>query len=305
MDKNNKESTEKRKIVLPVYLDTKIVLDMLCIMDDGLSMVKSITTSEASSDKDAINLDAKIGLKNVFSLLGFEASANAKGISNTNSSNSNVQTYDKVYTMTSLFSKLREKMYDTNNLSLIKNKEDFENINACDYVELKGDMEINPLIDLLDDSKELMKIAGMFSDEPDQRKTKSNKSNKNENQIIISQIEGIRKVLCGGNRFDIICNSNFGINAVIPVNGDYFVDSNKKELSQGTYTVLGKIIKKYSASEEISLFRNSSLAFLKYNMIKGIFNEKNMNGIVELTDKDISAEINGPAILIKPVAIYL
>lgn len=305
MCENNSKNLKRAKIVLPVYLDTKIVLDMLCIMDDGLSMVKSITTSDASSDKDAIRLDAKVGLKNVFSLLGFDASADVKREINTDSSNSQVQTYDKVYTMASLFSKLRRKMCDTNNLSLIKNKEDFENVNASDYVELKGDMEINPLIDFLDDSKELMKIAGIFSDEPDQRKTKNNKSNKNENQTIISQIEGIRKVLCGGNRFDIICNSDFGINAVIPVNGDYFVDSNKKELSQGTYTVLGKIIKKYSASEEISLFRNSSLAFLKNNMIKGIFNEKNMNGIVELTDKDISTEINGPAILIKPVAIYL
>lgn len=304
MNKNNKESSEKIKIVLPVYLDTKIVLDMLCIMDDGLSMVKSITTSEASSDKDAISLDAKVGLKNVFSLLGFEASANVKGASDANSSNSKVQTYDKVYTMTSLFSKLREKMYKSEMLTLIKKMEDFEKINAGDYVELKGDMEINPLIDLLDDSKELMKIAGVFSDEANDRKSKS-KSNKNENQIIINQIEGIRKVLCGGNRFDVICNSNFGINAVIPVNGDYFVDSNKKELSQGTYTVLGKIVKKYNEGEGISLFRNSSLTFFKNNMIKDIFNEKNMKDILELTDKDINTEINGPAILIKPVAIYL
>lgn len=290
-----------KKIVLPVYLDTKIVLDMLCIMDDGLSMVKSITTSDASSDKDAIRLDAKVGLKNVFSLLGFDASADVKGEINTDSSNSKVQTYDKVYTMTSLFSKLRRKMYESDMLTLIKGKDDFEKIKAGDYVELKGDMEINPLIDLLDDSKELIKILGVFSDESNSKKTKTN----NENQTIISQIEGIRKILCGGNRFDIICNSTSGINAVIPVNGDYFVDSNKKELSQGTYTVLGKIIKKYGINEEISLFRNSSLAFLKDNMIKGIFNEKNMNGIVELTDKDISTEIQGPAILIKPVAIYL
>lgn len=303
MVRTNIESS--KKIVLPVYLDTKIVLDMLCIMDDGLSMVKSITTSDASSDKDAIRLDAKVGLKNVFSLLGFDASAGIKGEINTDFSNSNVQTYDKVYTMTSLFSKLRRKMCESDMLSLIKGKDDFEKINAGDYAELKGDMEINPLIDLLDDSKELMKIAGVFSDEPNDKKTKTNKSNNNENRIIISQIEGIRKVLCGGNRFDIICKSTSGINAVIPVNGDYFVDSNKKELSQGTYTVLGKIIKKYSINEEISLFRNSSLAFLKDNMIKGIFNEKNMNGIVELTDKDISTEINGPAILIKPIAIYL
>ena len=43
--------TEREHLVLPVYLNEKVVLDMLAILQDGFSMVSEIsTTSQESND---------------------------------------------------------------------------------------------------------------------------------------------------------------------------------------------------------------------------------------------------------------
>ena len=54
-----REKIDKNKLTIPVYLNTKIVYDMLATIDDGFSEVKNIPTSKSKNREDVA--EANIG----------------------------------------------------------------------------------------------------------------------------------------------------------------------------------------------------------------------------------------------------
>lgn len=67
---------DKEKLTIPIYLNTKIVFDMLATIEDGFSEVRNVQTSNSKSKEDEANAD--IGVSNVFSLLQIGFSGNRK-----------------------------------------------------------------------------------------------------------------------------------------------------------------------------------------------------------------------------------
>ncbi len=56
----------KEKLTILIYLNTKIVLDMLATIEDGFSTVKNIQTSHNKTED--LDAEANIGTRNKFSL---------------------------------------------------------------------------------------------------------------------------------------------------------------------------------------------------------------------------------------------
>lgn len=282
---------KKINLVIPIYLDTKIVLDTLAIMNDGLSMVKSITTSESSADKNASDYDARVGVKNLFSILNMSGgySNNKEG----SESASNIEKYEKIHTMVSLFAEMKNGL---NELELIK--KDFCSAGAGDFVELNGDMKINPLSDLLNNFKELMEMSNKFNNNNPNRKKAGNDKNLNK------QIEILKKLINPGDQLDVILHSE-NVNAVIPVNEAYFINANKKELTTGKYKVLGKVVDMAKSGESISTLRYSPLSLLSKDIFKQFVEAFDNDDINKMLKEPIKFSVEGPALLIKPIAIYI
>ena len=70
---------EKNKLTIPIYLNTKIVFDMLATIEDGFADVKNVQTSK---NKNQVNdIESNIGTNNLFAFLNIGVRGNHKGTS--------------------------------------------------------------------------------------------------------------------------------------------------------------------------------------------------------------------------------
>lgn len=219
---------DKSKLTIPIYLNTKIVFDMLATIEDGFSEVKNIQTSKSRSVDD--EAEANIGTSNLFAFLSVGITGNMK------SSSADGQTVveEKTHTTVSLFQRLKGQLEDE---ELIKR--DADKLEIGDFVELQGVLKKNPLIDMLSALKELMILANLFSDKP-----KSNQSKKEKlmsDNKFNTQIEGLINGLQADGKKDIICEAS-GLKVILPTDENYFLNNNMSEITDGNYKILGKVM---------------------------------------------------------------
>lgn len=287
-----KTMIDKGKLTIPIYLNTKIVFDMLATIEDGFSEVKNIQTSKSRSTED--EAEANIGTSNLFAFLNVGIRGNMKSGSN----DGQTVIEEKTHTTVSLFQKLKAQL---ENEKLI-NRES-EELEIGDFVEIQGVLKTNPLIDMLSGLKELMILVNLFSDKP-----KSNQSKKDKlmsDNKFNAQIEGLIKGLQADGKKDIICEAN-GLKVILPTDENYFLNGNMSEVTEGNYKILGKVVQICKENGEISLLRNtvfSRLQLDKMQEFQEIFNDPSLKQIGG--GSSITTSIQAPVIMIIPIAIYI
>lgn len=281
------------RLTIPIYLNTKIVFDMLATIEDGFSEMKSVQTSNAKSKGEEVN--AEIGAQNVFSLLKIGIGANKKS---TDSEEETINE-EKTHTTVSLFQKLKATLEEN---QFIK-QQDADALMEGDFVEIKGILKSNPVIDLLENFKELMTLFNVFDD------NKSNKSKSQkmmENQKLNVQISALIDGLQTDGKKDIICQTD-SMEIVMPTDENYFLNKNMSELTDGNYRILGKVTKICAgAGESISLLRNTAFSKLKLDRMKefqDLLKDPSLSSIVD--QKDIKAIVKSPTLMVIPIAIYI
>ena len=55
---------EANELMVPVYINEKIVLDMLAIIEDGFSMVSQVNYTECKENHNSLNCKMKLELRN-------------------------------------------------------------------------------------------------------------------------------------------------------------------------------------------------------------------------------------------------
>ncbi len=285
------KKVDKEKLTIPIYLNTKIVFDMLATIEDGFSEIKNVQTSNSTSKEEEAN--ANIGASNVFSLLQIGIS----GIKKKSNNDEQIVTEEKTHTTVSLFQKLKSSLEENQYI-----KQDTDELMEGDFVELQGTLKPNPVIDLLVNFKELMALVNVFSD------NKGNKSKSRkvmESQTFNKQIDALIGGLQVNGKKDIICKTD-NMEIVIPTDENYFLNKNMSELTDGNYKILGKITKICEDGDSISLLRNTAFSKLKLDKMKefqDIFQDESLSKMVD--PKDIKTEIKGPTLMVIPIAIYI
>ncbi len=287
-----REKIDKNKLTIPIYLNTKIVFDMLATIEDGFSEVKNIQTSKSKNREE--DAEANIGMSNLFALFSVGLKGNLK------SGNSSDQTImeERTHTTVSLFQKLKA---DLETDQLINRNIDTYKIG--DFVEIQGNLKTNPLIEMLSALKELMALANLFSD-----KLKNNQSKKDKlmsDAKFNAQIEGLINGLQAGGKKDIICEAS-GLKVVLPTDENYFLNNNMSEITDGNYKILGKVVQIYKDSGEISLLRNTVFSKLQLDKMKefqDVFNDPALADFIG--NGGITTTIEAPVIMIIPIAIYV
>ena len=283
---------DSEKLTIPIYLNTKIVFDMLATIEDGFSEIKNVQISSEVGKETAVSAD--IGSGNVFAWLNFGASANRKN----NNQQSSVITEQRTHTTVSLFQKFRSILEEN---KLIKG--DSDTIVEGDFVELQGTLKTNPLIDFLTNMQELMRLATVF-DEKGGNKSKARKMM--ENQKLNSQIEALINGLRVDGKMDIICKTE-SKNVVVNTDANYFLNKCMSEITDGNYKILGKVTKICLENEEgISLLRNTAFSKLKIDKMKEfqeLFNSAELKPF--FGNENVTSVIEGPAMMVIPIAIYI
>ena len=285
------QEIEKNKLTIPIYLNTKIVFDMLATIEDGFAEVKNVQTSKSKNREN--DIETNIGSNNLFAFLNVGIHGNHKG----NSSNGETVIEERTHTPVSLFQKLKGLL---DNEKLINR--DITNLSVGDFVEVQGTLKNNPVIDMLSGFKELMALANLFTDN---KPKNSRRDNLMANSKFNAQIDGLIKGLQADGKKDIICEAN-GMSVVLPTDENYFLNNNMSEVTDGNYKILGKVIRICIDDGEISLLRNtvfSKLQLDKKEEFQKMFSDPSLSQFVG--DDGIKTVITNPVIMIIPIAIYI
>lgn len=285
------QEIEKNKLTIPIYLNTKIVFDMLATIEDGFAEVKNIQTSKSKNREN--DIETNIGSNNLFAFLNVGIHGNHKG----NSSNGETVIEERTHTPVSLFQKLKGLL---DNEKLINR--DITNLSVGDFVEVQGTLKNNPAIDMLSGFKELMALANLFTDN---KPKNSRRDSLMANSKFNAQIDGLIKGLQADGKKDIICEAN-GVSVVLPTDENFFLNNNMSEVTDGNYKILGKVIRICIDDGEISLLRNtvfSKLQLDKMEKFQNLFSDPSLSQFVG--DDGIKTVISNPVIMIIPIAIYI
>lgn len=287
------------QLMIPVYINEKIVLDMLAIIEDGFSMVSQVNSSEQkeSTTGQTGNVNASTSLLNKLLKIDLKGEISHTG----NIEESENISKEKVHTNVSLLSKFRttldaEKLLDTSS--------DISNMQIGSFIELEGELQKNPLIDYMEKIIDMFRMADIFSDEPALGNKKNAALQKKEETKIIKQIKDFSNELKHSGTVDFILSSSKGT-VVLSVQEQYLANDNISEILGGRFKVLGKVIaicKDNSAS--IDLLRKTTLSILSDEILADIFGGFKNEDLQQFNLPELVTKINGPAMIVIPIAIY-
>lgn len=287
------------QLMVPVYINEKIVLDMLAIIEDGFSMVSQVNSSEQKE-----STSGQIGSVNATtSLLNKLLKIDLKGdISHTgNVGESENISKEKVHTNVSLLSKFRttlesEKLLDTTS--------DISNTKIGSFIELEGELQKNPLIDYMDKIIDMFRMVDIFSDEPDLGNKKNASLQKKKESQIIKQIKEFSAELKHSGTIDFILSGSNGT-IVLSAQEQYLENDNISEIIGGKFKILGKVIAICKdSSESIDLLRKTTLSVLTDEILADFFAVFKNDDMKQFNLPELVTKIKGPAMIVIPIAIY-
>ena len=297
--------TEREHLVLPVYLNEKVVLDMLAILQDGFSMVSEIsTTSQESNDVSGTTK----GEMSSGSLLnrGLKIKLGAEVSGEKKQEEQWVSKEARFHTSASLFSEFRRQLIEHDMLTCMASDSlDIHEIQIGDFIEVEGALMKNPLIDILEKFISVYRMSKIFS-EPvavGHKKQASQKELAEDAQI--QQMRALLEELRVTGTLDFVLKSDRA-SLVLSAQEKYLENDNISELIGGNFKILGKVIKICAEKDEgISLVRKTPLDILDADSLDGLIQAFESNDLKQLHLPEVEIQISAPAAIVIPVAIYV
>ena len=288
----------KHSLEIPLYLNQKIVFDLLASINDGFTQVTKLKTASAAESNLGGMIEADLGNKNIFALLGVKL----KGKTDINHSREHNKEQEKIHTPSSLFNNLKGQLFKEKLVKRIEGK--IDNIQPGEFIEISGILKINPLIRMMENMTRVLELATVMQNDGTGKKAKQKNL---EDKKTITQMEAFTNSLKANGMVDMICEMNEmnGIKAVLPVYMDYFFNGNSSEIVDGKFKILGKVAKVCDQDEKIDLLRNTSLSIFKESLLEEMLSGFNADSNHDMNIGALETNVQGPALLIIPIAIYL
>jgi len=290
------------RLIVPVYLNQKLVFDLLAMLQGGISTVTTVTESSSNKNISGERVSAGFGLSEAFStLLKIDLSGSKEKTTGTEGTNTSSQ--ERVHTPASLFFQLRNLLLEKGYLK--ENQTDLPK--AGDFVEFEGFLKRNPIVETIDSFAEMMDMAEAFEDKPQPKKGSHNANHLSESQKIKQQMIRFSDALKSGSTIDLSSASlENGYTAVVTVETGFLNDPLMSDLVDGQFKVIGKVIKSVSnSSESINLLRKTPLSKMPSELMFNAIAQLSSLGSDQGFDiPELKMEIKGPAIQVLPIAIY-
>lgn len=294
-------SIKSDRLIVPVYINEKIVLDMLAIMEDGFSMVSQINYTEHKESGSAQKAEASVSTSATIlsKLLKINISGELNHTGNKGEDESIAK--EKVHTNVSLLSKFRSFLAEQGMLKI-----DFEmsNMQVGDFIEVEGELQKNPLINYMDLFIDLFRMIDIFEEKPQLGNKSQTHNQKQKGNEMVKQIKSFADELKHSGTIDFILSNKKGT-AVLSVQEQYLANDNISEIIGGRFKVLGKVISICKDdTENIDLLRKTSLSILSEELITEMFAGFKNEDMKQFNLPELKTKITGPAIIVIPVAIY-
>lgn len=295
------EKVKSDRLIVPVYINEKIVLDMLAIMEDGFSMVSQVNYSEQKESNSAqkVSGSASTSATLLSKLLKINLSGELSH-EGTSGENKNITT-EKVHTNVSLLSKFRSYLIDQ---KILKQDYDMSEIEIGSFIEVEGELQKNPLINYMELFLDIFRLAEIFADKPQLGDKKQARNQKQQDNETVKQIKSFTAELMHSGTIDFILSGAKGT-VVLSAQEQYLSNDNISEILGGRFKVLGKVIAICrDENESIDLLRKTTLSILPHNTLEDLFSGLQGEGMEGFNLPELVTEIAGPAMIVIPVAIY-
>lgn len=289
------------RLIVPVYLNQKIVFDLLAMLQGGISTVTSVTEASKITKSDAEKVSAGFGLSEAFStLLKIDLSGTRDKASGNEEASTTSQ--ERVHTPASLFFQLRNILIEKGYLTEPTGN---ELPKAGDFVEFEGYLKRNPIVETIDSFAEMMDMAEVFEEKTQPQKGKQNQLS--ENKKIKQQMMRFSDALKAGSTIDLSSKSlKSGYTAIVTVETSFLNDPLMSDLVDGQFKIIGKVIRSVSdSSDSINLLRKTALSKMPSTlMLEALGHLSALGSEQGFGIPELKLEIEGPAIQILPIAIY-
>lgn len=291
-------ATEK-KLILPVYLNQKIVFDMLAILENGFTQIRSIEKKESSKGSTGSEVEGSAGTGNTFGFFSLKLGSSLK-TSNAQQDQQKV-VEDRVHTPTSLLSRLLEYLDENKLIKEISDLKDLSALETGEFVSMKGTISVNPVVKTFNSMSHMMDLVASFMP-----RTTGKSGTTDTTKQTVDRLKKLNEALQVSGLVDLLQTSPSGIAAISQADISFFENKNVAILENGEYTVVGKVIKIVNdSSESINLLRNTSLSAAGSELIDKMFlsfqsDEIKASGI---NIPHLKARIEN-GVLIIPIAIY-
>ncbi len=292
---------KSEQLMVPVYINEKIVLDMLAIIEDGFSTVSQVSYTEHKENSNSQKLEA--GASTAATLLSKLLKINLKGeVSHSGDSETDQENvYTKIHTNVSLLSKFRTFLVNEN---ILKNKFDVTDIKIGDFIEVEGELQKNPLINCMDSFVDMFRLLNIFAENLLQDGEATNQAQEQQEDESIKQIKSFADELKYSGTIDFILSDAAGT-VVLSAQEQYLSNDNISEIIGGHFKVLGKVIAICKdETENIDLLRKTSLSIFSTDQLTEMFSGFQNDDMKQFNLPELKTEIWGPAVIVIPIAIY-
>ena len=298
-------------LIVPVYLNQRIVFDLIAILEGGIATVTRLTSTDESSNQESRALGGSFGLAEAFSSL-LKISVDANRSEGASAGSTATRAEERIHTPASLFHKLRARLREREELISV----------ASDYrpepghiIEFSSSLHRNPLLQTLDAFDGIMEVLLAFSDpEPPNRKKGGKQRHQqggNDDQPTRAELKRLRDQVStfangvrAGDTVDIVSSEiGNGFGAVVTLHQEYLNEPTMADLVDGRFTVVGKVVRVVPRdSGAINLLRKSALSAMSHTTLGPVLAA--MEEIEGFDFPKLEMEISGPVIQIIPIAVY-
>lgn len=295
---------KKQDLFIPIYLDTNTLLDILASIEGGFSVAEKITSSSADSKSSQQSAGGEFGVAAVLSIF----KVNLKGEANRarEQKTEEGRSTERFHTYGSLLNKLRSILEDEGLLKEVTSIESWQSAQPSDFVEIHGKFVPHPLRKSMQTLVEIIDFLLLLEGVPGV-KPFNNSSQSEMFKKMRKLIEGLAKDFEPESIQTYIVEL-LGLpenKVVVKLFSEYIRDRSGRELPYGEFTMLGKVIRKINKGDAINLIQGSV-----FSSLSDEFTSKFLEAFKGLESSGIkipqmTTSINGPAIQIIPIAIYV
>ena len=176
-------------LIIPVYLNQRIVFDLVAMLKGGIATVTMVTEGTRDASSVSGEVTGSFGLSQAFASL-FKVSLSAKASGGIEESSDRSQSEERIHTPASLLYYLRNLLSEKN---LLRQDEQKMSPHPGDFIEFSAVLSRNPIIEAMDSFVQISDMVMPFmEDQKDHKGTKQQrKGQDSEFKKIKKQMESM------------------------------------------------------------------------------------------------------------------
>lgn len=306
-------------LVVAVYLDTNVLLDLLATVEDGFSLVERVTSGSTASRGSEQGLSGELGGLGVLNFFKLGLSGRL-GRSTSRGSSETVES-DRTHTYGSLLHRLRTYLSEERLLEPVDSNAD-RPIPVGSFVEFSGAIRANPFTASFRHLQRMLKLVEATTSQsssassggrPNRAPQQSRQAAPRGPDRVLQEIGGFIDQLTTdvereGTSTVLVENSGSGLQAVITLFDVYLRDRSMAELLNREFRVLGKVARHLprGSSDSVDLVASSGISGFPPTVLTQLSEMiEQMSGAGVARIATPQATVAPPVLEIIPIAVYL